>query len=304
MSFENYLKVYAESLHDVSKETFDKYPDEAKMLFEFIDNWIDLFPKEDERFTQATNSLSGIVLINSWKLTNWISYEILHGQYLEAIRNLRFVFEGCVFSVIIEDAVESQVFSKWKNLGDLWLKIDIFKLWEHCKKSRVYKNGTIDHDKIGKIVSDFVIQTMDPSRKNDIPQYIEVYTKILTDERLYFTTNSMIEQCRTFLKIDEKDITELKQMWHELSGYTHFSHRYLEAITEDPDFCFIDKLNDGLFKSSTRFYFQTLDFFYAVVSWRLPFLHDKIKEMCDWWKSNFNKTLSLTEEVLKNTGEQ
>jgi hypothetical protein len=59
MSFDDYLRTYADSLHHVSKETSKKYPTESTMLFEFIDNWIDLFPKDDERFIETANSLSG-----------------------------------------------------------------------------------------------------------------------------------------------------------------------------------------------------------------------------------------------------
>lgn len=112
MAFENYLQEYGGFLEEVRKETYEKYPTETGMLFEFIDNWIDLVLRDKENFLQETNSLSGIILLNSWKLTNWISYEILCGKYFEAIRNLRFVFEGSVYAVIIEDAIESRVFKK------------------------------------------------------------------------------------------------------------------------------------------------------------------------------------------------
>lgn len=299
MSFENYRKTYSEYLNDVAKETVEKYPEETKMLFEFIDNWIDLFPKDDERFTQTLNSLSGIILMNSWKLTNWISYEILNGEYFEAIRNLRFIFEGCVFAVIIEDVIESEVFRKWKTLGNLSLKIEIFKLWEECKRKRVYSKKKIDHEKIGKIVSDFVNKNIEDPKKDLAAEYIEVYSSILSNEKLYLSTSKMVKECAPFLKIDENDTDELRKLWHELSGYQHFSHKYLEALSEDPDFCFVEKTNDKLFKSSMTFYFQTLDFLYAVLAWRLLPLRKEIIEMCKWWKDNFNKTFRLTEMVLQ-----
>ena len=122
MAFENYLKEYNGFLEDVRKETYTKHQTEAEMLFEFIDNWIDLVRRDKENFLQAANSLSGVILLNSWKLTNWISYEILCGKYFEAIRSLRFVFEGSVYAVIMEDAIESKVFGKWGSLSSLSLK--------------------------------------------------------------------------------------------------------------------------------------------------------------------------------------
>lgn len=302
-SFEKYLKTYTDFLGEVAKETLEKRPDETKMLFEFIDNWIDLFPTEDERFMQATNSLSGIILINSWKLTNWISYEILTGKYFEAIRNLRFIFEGCVFAVIIEDAIESEVYKKWEKLGNLWLKTEIFRLWEECKKSKVYRNRNIDHSLVRELVSDFVNKNMESSRKNDIPQYVEVYSKILANKKLYMSTNKMVNECKNFLKLDEIDVDSLQNLWHELSNYQHFSHKYLNAVSEDADFCFVEKFHPELFQSAVKFYFLTLDIFYAVLVWRLPQLWSRITEMCKWWSVNFNNKFSLTEKVLKNMQE-
>ena len=110
----------------------------------------------------------------------------------------------------------------------------------------------------------------------------------------------MIENCKTFLKLDNEDIMMLKHLWRKLSNYQHFSYQYLEAITNDPDFCFVEKFNDDLFNLAVTYYFQTLDFFYAVLCWRLPFLRKEIRDMCKWWLDNFNKKLSITEKVLEN----
>lgn len=88
-----------------------------------------------------------------------------------------------------------------------------------------------------------------------------------------------------------------------LSGYTHFSHQYLDAITEDGELPFVEKINDKLLKVSIQHYFETLDFLYAVIVWRLPFMADKITEMCKWWNDNFSKSFKMTEKVLKSNGE-
>lgn len=299
MAFENYIKEYVGMMEEIRKETRDKYPIETGMLFEFIDNWIDLFPKGEEKFLEAINSLSGIILFNSWKLTNWISYEILSGKYFEAIRNLRFVFEGSVYAAVIEDAIESRVFANWRTLSTLDLKAEIFQLWEECKSKKVYKKGKFDHDKIKNIVVDFVNRNIDSSKKSRAQDYTEVYVQILSNGKLYLSTSRMIEECSSFLKLNETDVQKLKELWHELSAYLHFSHPYLEALIEDPESLFLEKFDDDLFKRSLHFYFQTLDLFYAVLAWRFENLRKEINKMCDWWKDNFNKRFVLTEKILK-----
>lgn len=113
----------------------------------------------------------------------------------------------------------------------------------------------------------------------------------------------MIEKSADFLMFDEKDVEKVKNLWHELSKYLHFSYPSLEAFVEDPEFCFVEKLNKRLFKRSLVFYFHTLDFFYSVLAWRFVILRKEIRKMCEWWKNNFNKTLTLTEKYLKIVGE-
>ncbi len=301
MPAENYISVYAQILREVREETYQKYPSETGMLFEFIDNWIDLIPRDRERFFQATNSISGIILLNSWKLTNWITYEILNGRYFEAIRNLRFVFEGCVFAVILEDAIESTVFEKWGGLSALSLKAEIFRLWEECKRKKVCRKGKIDKEMVRRIVTDFIDKNIDPSKKEVAQEYIEVYTRILSNRKLYLTTSKMIEECCSFLKLDEDDVREMKELWHELSKYLHFSYPYLEAIIEDPGFCFLEGFNDGLFKLSLAFYFKTLDLLYAILVWRFEDLRKEISKICEWWRNNFHRTFILTEKTLRRS---
>jgi len=292
-------------LEDVMRETHEKHAHETDMLFEFIDNWtgfISLF-KDKEKFLEATNSLSGIILINSWKLTNWISYEILAGKYFEAIRNLRFVFEGSVYAVIVENAIERTVFEQWGTLSALGLKSEIFELWDECRRRRVYKKKKVDREKVKHIVTDYVTTRIDAPKKAREQEYIGIYTEILCDERLYLSTNKMLQECARFLRLGDSDVAKLQTLWRELSRYQHFSHRYLEALIDDPDFLLLEKTNPELLKRSVTFYFETLDFSYAVLAWRFAYLRKQIKEMCDWWTKNFRITFSLTVKTLQNIAE-
>jgi len=180
------------------------------MLFEFINNWIDLVPMHEEVFKQAIHSLSGIILLHSWKLTNWITCEILCGKYFEAIRSLRFIFEGTVYAVIIEDAIESRVSEKRGGLSEVGLKKRFLSYGKCVKGKRVYEKRRINVNKIKRIVASFVNQRMDPSKTKEAEEYIEVYTEILSDKRLYLSTSKMIEESARILKIEENDVRELK----------------------------------------------------------------------------------------------
>jgi len=171
------------------------------------------------------------------------------------------------------------------------------------QKEKNLQKGKINRNKVNKLVVDFVNQNIDLSRSDDAREYIEVYKKILSNEKLYLSTGQMIDESVSFLKLDKKDIEEVKKLWHDLSRYLHFSYPSLEAIAEDPEFCFLEKLNDELFKRSLILYFQTLDFFYATLVWRFKNLRKEIEVMCEWWRKNFNKKFSLTEKTLNRVKE-
>lgn len=292
-------------LEEVAEETYQAHKIETEMLFEFIDNWIDLIPgkmPKEEGFRQIINSLSGVILLNSWKTTNLITYEILVGKYFEAIRNLRFLFEGTAYSVIFEDAIEARVFQKWGTLSELSLKSEILRLFDECR-NRAYrkKKGKyvkLQIGKIYKIVREFVNQNIDSSKKNEAENYVTVYTSILSDKRLYIPMDGKLRACKNILGFNNQDLEGLKKLWHELSEYQHFSYHYLDSLIDDPDFCFVEKANGELFKLSLAFYLKTLDFFYAVLAWRFSNLRKSLEEMNNWWKTNFNIEYHLLSKIL------
>jgi hypothetical protein len=296
--FEEYLKVYTDYLHEVINETYDYSQEGVGTLFEFIDNWIDLVPREKEHFLEAANSLSGIILLNSWKLTNWVSYEVLCGKYFEAIRNLRFIFEGSIYAVVIEDSIESKVWEKWGLLSSISLKAEILRLLEECKDRKVYnkRKKMVKVNKVEKIVRKLVENAkLSPEEKAD---YIEVYVKILSQSELYLPMKAMIGKYCRLLGIEENK-QNLINLWHELSRYQHFSYPYLTIAYENPDFVFLEVFNKNLFKLCLELYFKTIDVLYAVVAWRFPKLRERVKEINDWWEENFNKSFTLTKKVLE-----
>ena len=298
-SFEDYLKTYSVLAELTRKETFAKHPYESDMLFEFVDNWPDFARLLNQRLAEISNSLSGIILVNSWRLTNWISFDILSGKYFEAIRNLRFIFEGSVYAVVVEEAIEDRVFERWETLSKLDLKAEIFELWEECRQKRVREKGKVDGEKVKQVVTDYVATRIDASKKAREQEYIGIYTEILCDERLYLSIDKMLRKCAGFLRLDDSDVAKLQKLWHELSRYQHFSYPYLKAVIDDSELVLVEKLNDDLLKHSLSFYFDTLDFFYAVLAWRFEYLRKAIREMCEWWRTNFHKTFAMTEKTLQ-----
>jgi hypothetical protein len=297
-TFEDYVTQYLRIAQLARKETYQKHQPETEMLFEFVDNWPDFIKFFKENNLEIGNSLSGIILLNSWRLTNWITIDILSGKYFEAIRNLRFVFEGSVYAVLVEDIIETAVFEKWKKISTLDLKAEIFELWEECRRKWVCHKGIVDTEKVNRIVRGYVTARIDASKKDRMEEYIGIYSEILSDARLYLSTARMLQPCAGSLKLDDSDVVQLRMLWRELSRYQHFSYPYLKAVVDDPELVLVEELNDDLLKQSLSFYFGTLDFFYAVLAWRFQYLRKQIKEMCDWWSTNFHRTFDKTGKAL------
>ena len=297
---ERYYELYGSMLREVREETCRKFPKETEMLVEFIDNWIELLPRSEQLSHEAINSLSGVLLFYLWKLSNWITYEILSGKYFEAIRNLRFLFEGSIYAVVIEDAIERKVYEKWGTLSRISLKTEIFKLWDECKQKHVKAGKSIDINKVGKIVASFINKHADLP-EHEKKEYLEVYTQILSDERLYLPVSKMIDEALKLLGLNETFGDKLREVWRELSSHLHFSYAFLEIILESLELLSLEVINPELFKKSVNLYFATLDLYYATLAWRFPTLREAIKGVVKWWKENFGKTFSLTEAFLRQT---
>jgi len=61
----------------------------------------------------------------------WTMYEILNGKYFEAFRDIRFIFETSILSVMMEDVIEKSIYQKCETLSNFHLKVTIFKLWKN-----------------------------------------------------------------------------------------------------------------------------------------------------------------------------
>lgn len=300
MTLEDYFEEYDTNKQRVRKKTFEKYQAEARMLCGFIDNWFKLIPRENW-FSEAVDSLPGIMLLNSWKLANTITCEILSGEYFEAIRNLRFIFEGIIHALLMENVIESLPYEERKNIAPLPAKVHMLKLWEECKRK---KNSNENHEtkvEVEQIIFKYISNHTELHKIDEAPRLIDALTKLLSDKRLYVPTTKMVELCAETLRLDSYDVQTLKKLWRDLSGYQHFSHTYLETIITRPHLCFWEKLDDELFTQTFDFYFNVMDYFYATLAWRFDDLRSKINEICQTSKKGSAREFKLTSKVLNTT---
>ena len=297
-ALEKYIETYQNYLSEVRKETYQNFPEETNMIIEFINSWIDIIPVK-EGWEEHAHSLQGVLLFHLWKILNWIGYEILSGKYFEAFRDCRFVFEASVLSVIMENVIESRVYKKWESLSSFDLKCEILRLWEKLRDEGVYrKKDKVDRIRIKERAKEHIGKSNLLEEKKK--EYLEVYYSILCDKRLGYSIPKMIEECKRFLPIEDKEQL-LKDTWKILNKYTHFTNTFCDIVLDDPDFVFIETMNENLFKECFRSYFNTMDLFYCILCWRFPKVKERMRDkIIDWWNKNFSFRLELTERIIES----
>ncbi|MCD6095429.1 MAG: hypothetical protein J7J99_02545 [Thermoprotei archaeon] len=286
-------------MRSVGEETYREFPDETRILIEFIDNCTDLISSDKKLTSQIINSLSGILLFHLLKLTNWITYEILSGKYFEAIRNLRFLFEGSIYAVVIEDAIERVVYESQGALSTIGLKAEIFKLWDVCRQKKVKEKRNVNVDKVKKIVGTYINEHATNLPEIKRKEYLKMYVEILSDKRLYLPVSIMIDEALKLLKLDKNFAKRLKNLWRELSKYQHFSYAFLEAILNNPALLSLEVKDRDMFRKALKLYFETLDLYYTVLAWRFPQLRENVRSIIEWWEQYLGRTFSLTKAFLK-----
>jgi len=296
-SLKAYFETYVEILWDVVKKSYNSCAREIYVLFEFLNNWPDIFPIDDDLFKIFANSVIGVLFFYSWKSCSWIIFETLCGRYFEAMRNLRFLFEGVVCGVVIEDIIELAVYDKWRFLGSLGLKADIFELLEICRKDSVFdrRRRRVDRDLVKSIVEGYI--AISGLKEKEREEYREVYVNILTREELYRGVSYMIGRyCEILGLLDQRQV--LYDLWSVMSRFHHFSDIFVKEACMRPDYIFVDIFDRRLFGLCFRAFYRTLDMMYAALLWRFPMIRGKVAGMCDWWKKNCEWPLSLTEAML------
>lgn len=294
-------------------ETYQKMPQQSKALWVILSEAIYFWPQSDKEWLQVPHSFPLLLNCYLWKAVEWIIYEILNGRYFEAMRDIRFLFEGTIWGLILEEVIESKVYERYKTLSDIDFKLGIIEIWEECK----YGKHSIKPDmkeeekkeRLEKSINRFIRKLKYKSLSEKVK---EDYFNILLDSRLWLSTfsaiNIMVEKLEKefSFKGSKKILIKLHNTWKVLSSYTHFPGVFFHKIRRDVKYVFLEKFNKELFKDAFESFFTTLDLLYAVSLWRWPSEKKKqqIKEALKFWGKNFGKNFSeqyfeITNSIFK-----
>jgi len=86
---------------------------------------------------------------------------------------------------------------------------------------------------------------------------------------------------KLYIKKDQEDFLSI---WNKLSGYTHFSSKFLDVIIKRPDFLFRNDLDEELLRKCVNLVFTLFDVLCAVLAVRFARIRDKIRGILDGGK--------------------
>lgn len=291
------LKTYKELVDEVVEESFKKEKELATSLLELLNNWIDLSDLlklyKDEWF----HTLSGALFVYLWRSYGWIIYEILSGHYFEALKDLRFLFEGAILSLHFEYFIDKKIYEKCKCYGGIGLKVEILELVEDFRRI-CFSTKDLSKEKYQKSIKKKVRKMIESSslRAKEKEKYIKLYSEILSQPELYWGVGKIIKE---FGKEFNLEVGILEKAWSELSGFTHFSSKFLDTILRKPTILWVNDFDEELFKKCVDLQFLTFDLLCAVLAIHFPEIREKIKKILDWWKRNANREFKLVEGVLR-----
>ena len=132
-SFIATIKSLQEIYEDVANETYVKSEKEVSGLFELLSSWIDVDLFKKYKLKEMAHSVQGVLFSYFWREASWIIYEIITGHYLEALRDLRFLFEGSLLALHYDCLIDNRLYEKWGYLGRFDLKAEIVELAEKLR---------------------------------------------------------------------------------------------------------------------------------------------------------------------------
>lgn len=133
-------------------------------------------------------------------------------------------------------------------------------------------------------------------RAKEKEEYIELYSEILSQPELYWGVGKIIKE---FGKEFNLEVGILEKAWSELSGFTHFSSKFLDTILRKPTILWVNDFDEELFKKCVDLQFLTFDLLCTVLAIHFPEIREKIKKILDWWKRNADREFKLIEGVLR-----
>lgn len=302
--FKLFLETYKVLVDEAIDETFKREKDLAAELVALLSDWIDLSKLLIEKYKDLWHhTLSGTLFVYVWRGYGWIIYEILSGHYLEALKDMRFLFEGTFLSLHFDYYIDKKVYEISKCFGAITLKGEILKLIEDLREigRRLLSDDQNEVEEAQKRIEKKVKEFVEKSSLSDEEkrEYFELYSKVLCQPELYWSVSKIIREfCKEF-NIKRKQTDFLLAVWSELSGYTHFSSKFLDMIIRRPDFLFVNDFDEELLKKCVSFIFTVFDVLCAVLAVHFPKIRDEVKKISKRWKENSNRTFELSEAVLK-----
>lgn len=302
--FENLLNEYQKFLANCTKESYSAATPQAEIFFEILDNWIDLTDILKIYREELPHTVSGLIYAHSWRYVGWIIYEVLTQHYFEAIRDMRFLFEGSLLSLHYEYFIDKKVFEKWSGYGKIGLKAEVIELKEDLENKRVGRmlasRKVKDKERASKLIKERLENLINRSglSEKEKKEYFELYYEILSQSELYWNIPTIIRKFTKEWKLN-KYKESLIFTWKELCEYTHFSRRFLDTIIEKPEMLWVEQFDKDLLNKCCNLCFTTMDLSYSVLVIHFPKIKEKIEEILRWWDDNMEKSFDLTKEVLK-----
>mgnify|MGYP000064706959 CR=1 FL=1 len=299
-----YFEELWELHYEVIRESYLKSRKETRVLFEILNNWIDataLFKEYELR--NIVRSVSGVIFIYLWRAGNWILYEILTGHYFEAIRDIRFLFEGSLLALHYDYFIDKKVYNKLKALPTFDLKAEIVELIEALREKVRWlkgKRGKISPEDLKSLVRRHVEMFIAKAKlaNEEREKYIELYCEVLAQPELYWSIPKIIDEymkawnLRKYGKI-------LKSVWSRLSAYTHFSREFFNLALRRPEEIWIEHYDEELLKESCKLYIIVIDLLISTLVITFPKIRNVIKErIVKWWRENLGLKLEITEGIL------
>ncbi|AIG98429.1 hypothetical protein AFULGI_00016700 [Archaeoglobus fulgidus DSM 8774] len=302
--FEIFIKTYKETVDEVVYETFKREGELATSLFELLSNWIDLSNLIKEYKDEWYHTLSGNLFVYLWRGYGWIIYEVLSGHYFEALKDMRFLFEGALLSLHFEHFIDKKIYEKCGSFGGIGLKTEILELVESLREvgkgllsedtNKVRKAKRNIRKKVKKFIEN---SSLSDEEKRE---YIELYSEILCQPELYWSVGKIIRESGRAFNLDKRQVEVLEKVWSELSSFTHFSSKFFGTILRRPELLLVNDFDEVLFKKCVNLQFLTFDVLCAVLAVHFPKVRVKLWNVLRWWEENANRRFEITEGVLKS----
>ena len=297
------IRSLQESYDEVIRETCKNSRYEVDILIGILNNWIDaaeLFKKYEVE--NIIHNVQSVLFSYFWRGGCWIVYEILTGHYLEALRDLRFMFEGSLLALMYDYLIDRKTLEKFDFYVKFDIKAEIIELAEELRE-RIRQLADVDHEKLRGIVRkkvenfvrDKAIRIDEEKRK----EYIEVYSEVLAQPEFYYSVPKLITEFVKECNLEEFE-EKLKKTWAELCLYTHLSRKFFKWIMKNPHEVWIENYDEELLKKCCELYITTSDLLLSALLLGYPKIRETVSEIVKWWIENFGIKLEMTEKMLDN----